>query len=102
MGVSILLAVTVLVYIQDNVGWGWGLGIPTIFMLISVIVFIVGYPLYRNLDRVGSPYTRLIQVSVSAFKKRKLSCDRKSLYENDQLDGPISNGGKLHHSNQLK
>uniref|UniRef100_A0A7N0T673 Uncharacterized protein n=1 Tax=Kalanchoe fedtschenkoi TaxID=63787 RepID=A0A7N0T673_KALFE len=102
MGVSILLAVTVLVYVQDYVGWGWGLGIPTIFMFISVILFVLGYPLYRNLDPVGSPFTRLIQVSVAAFKKRKLSTDTKLLYENEEIDGPISNGGKLLHSNQLK
>ncbi|KAH0991137.1 hypothetical protein GBA52_002620 [Prunus armeniaca] len=72
MGASILLAVTVLVYIQDNIGWGWGLGIPTIAMFISIIIFMVGYKLYRNLDPAGSPFTRLIQVSVAAYKKRKL------------------------------
>ncbi|KAL9686795.1 hypothetical protein QQ045_031188 [Rhodiola kirilowii] len=102
MGVSILLAVTVLVYVQDYVGWGWGLGIPTVFMFISVIVFILGYPLYRNLDPVGSPFTRLIQVCIAAFNKRNLDMKCCSLYENDELDGPISSGGKLLHSNQLK
>lgn len=102
MGVSILLAVTVLVYVQDYVGWGLGLGIPTVFMFVSIVVFIIGYPLYRNLDPVGSPFTRLIQVSVAAFKKRKLLCDIKCLYQNEELDAPISNGGKLLRSNQFK
>ncbi|KAH7569842.1 hypothetical protein JRO89_XS05G0007200 [Xanthoceras sorbifolium] len=73
MGASILVAVTVLVYIQDNIGWGWGLGIPTVAMFLSIIAFILGYPLYRNLDPAGSPFTRLLQVSVAAFKKRKLA-----------------------------
>ncbi|KAJ1398287.1 Proton-dependent oligopeptide transporter family [Sesbania bispinosa] len=58
MGAAILVAVTVLVYIQDNVGWGWGLGIPTMAMFFSIITFIVGYPLYRNLNPAGSPFTR--------------------------------------------
>ncbi|XP_021814406.1 protein NRT1/ PTR FAMILY 3.1 [Prunus avium] len=104
MGASILLAVTVLVYIQDNIGWGLGLGIPTIAMFISIIIFIVGYPLYRNLDPVGSPFTRLIQVSVAAYKKRKLPLvsDDRLLYQNDELDAPISLGGKLFHTKHMK
>ncbi|KAK9998148.1 hypothetical protein SO802_017751 [Lithocarpus litseifolius] len=104
MGASILVAVTVLVYIQDNVGWGWGLGIPTIAMLISVITFIIGYPLYRNLDPVGSPFTRLVQVIVAAYKKRKLPMvyDPKLLYQNDELDASISLAGKLVHTKHMK
>eukprot|EP00257_Ricinus_communis_P009896 XP_002529118.3 protein NRT1/ PTR FAMILY 3.1 [Ricinus communis] len=104
MGVSILLAVTVLVYVQDNIGWGWGLGIPTIAMFLSIIAFIVGYPLYRNLDPAGSPFTRLLQVCVAAFKKRKLSVvsDPKLLYQNDELDAPISIGGNLVHTKHMK
>ncbi|CAN6675634.1 unnamed protein product [Malus baccata var. baccata] len=104
MGVSILVSVTVLVYIQDNIGWGWGLGIPTMAMFLSVIAFVIGYPLYRNLAPAGSPFTRLIQVSVAAYKKRKLSMvsDPRMLYQNDELDRPISIGGKLLHTKNLK
>ncbi|KAL0463596.1 UNVERIFIED_CONTAM: protein NRT1/ PTR FAMILY 3.1 [Sesamum latifolium] len=64
MGASIVVANTVIVYIQDNVGWGWGLGVPTIAMALSIIGFIFGYPLYREMDPAGSPFTRLMQVSV--------------------------------------
>ncbi|XP_034690625.1 protein NRT1/ PTR FAMILY 3.1 [Vitis riparia] len=104
MGASILVAVTVLVYIQDNVGWGWGLGIPTTAMFLSIITFVVGYPLYRNLDPVGSPFTRLLQVCVAASKKRNLRMvsDPNLLYENDELDASISAAGKLLHTNELK
>ena len=100
MGVSILVAVTVLVYIQDNIGWGWGLGVPTIAMFLSIITFIIGYPLYRHMDPAGSPFTRLLQVCVSAFKKRKLAMvsDPNLLYRNDELDASISVGGKLVHT----
>ncbi|XP_011008009.1 PREDICTED: protein NRT1/ PTR FAMILY 3.1 [Populus euphratica] len=104
MGVSILVAVTVLVYIQDNIGWGWGLGIPTVAMFFSIIAFIGGYPLYRNLNPAGSPFTRLLQVSVAAFRKRKLAMvsDPELLYQNDELDAPISIGGKLLHTMHMK
>uniref|UniRef100_A0A1D1YN52 Putative nitrite transporter At1g68570 n=1 Tax=Anthurium amnicola TaxID=1678845 RepID=A0A1D1YN52_9ARAE len=103
MGISILLAVTVVVYIQDNVGWAWGLGIPTIAMAVSVVSFVAGYPLYRNLDPAGSPFTRLMQVAVAAVKKRKLPAvsDPGRLYENEELDEPISIDGKLVHTNHL-
>ncbi|KAK1295136.1 putative nitrite transporter [Acorus calamus] len=33
MGLAILTALTLVVCIQDDVGWGWGLGLPTILML---------------------------------------------------------------------
>lgn len=104
MGSSMLLAVTVIVYIQDNVGWGWGLGTPTVAMALSIIVFIIGFPLYRNMDPAGSPFTRLIQVCVAAFKKRNLPMvsDPKLLYENDELDAPISLAGRLLHTKHMK
>ncbi|OIW02270.1 hypothetical protein TanjilG_15153 [Lupinus angustifolius] len=101
MGASMLVAVTVLVYIQDNVGWGLGLGIPTIAMFISIIAFIVGYPLYQNLDPCGSPFTRLIQVIVAAFRKRNIP-HTDFLYRNDELDASISLGGRLHHTEHMK
>ncbi|XP_010681571.2 protein NRT1/ PTR FAMILY 3.1 [Beta vulgaris subsp. vulgaris] len=104
MGASMLVAVTVLVYIQDNVGWGWGLGIPTFFMIISITSFAFGYRLYRHFDPVGSPFTRLVQVCLAAYKKRKLPMvdDPWLLYENAELDASISLAGKLIHTKQLK
>lgn len=104
MGAAILVAVTVLVYIQDNIGWGLGLGIPTVAMFISIIAFIIGYPLYRNLNPAGSPFTRLVQVAVAAIRKRKVPnvSEASLLYQNDELDASISLGGKLLHSGQMK
>lgn len=104
MGVSMLVAVTVIVYIQDNIGWGWGLGVPSIAMAISIIAFVVGLPLYRNIDPSGSPFTRLVQVCVSAYKKRNLPMvsDAKMLYENEELDASISVAGRLMHTKQMK
>lgn len=104
MGAAILVAVTVLVYIQDNIGWGLGLGIPTVAMFISIIAFIVGYPLYRNMNPAGSPFTRLVQVGLAAFRKRKVQnvSHPSLLYQNDKLDASISLGGKLLHSDQMK
>ncbi|KAE8705359.1 Protein NRT1/ PTR FAMILY 3.1 [Hibiscus syriacus] len=104
LGAAILIASTLLVYIQDHVGWSLGIGIPTIAMALSIIVFLIGYPLYRNLDPAGSPYTRVLQVCVSAFRKREipLISDPKLLYVNEVLDASISTDGLLHHTKQFK
>lgn len=104
MGTATLTALTILVYIQDNVGWGWGLGIPTIVMALSTVVFITGYPLYRKPKPAGSPLVRVVQVAVAAFKKRKaaLPANPNLLYENVKLDASISTDGRLLHTQQFK
>ncbi|RLN13118.1 hypothetical protein C2845_PM09G06730 [Panicum miliaceum] len=88
----------------DNVGWGWGLGVPAVCMGVSVAAFAAGYPMYRRLDPAGSPFTRLAQVIVAAARKRRLPAGdvaAAALYENDDLDAPISMYGKLVHTDQL-
>ncbi|KAK3444551.1 hypothetical protein EUGRSUZ_A01361 [Eucalyptus grandis] len=78
-----LLATTVLIYIQDNVGWALGYGLPTLGLALSVLVFLVGTPFYRHKVPSGSPFTRIAQVLVASIRKRKLPVPRdpKELYE---------------------
>lgn len=104
MGVASLLALTVVVYIQDNVSWSWGLGIPTIAMALSLVAFILGAPLYKRIKPGGSPYVRVVQVIVAAVRKRKFVApdDPAALYENRYLDADISINGRLIHSDQFK
>ncbi|KAL6619241.1 hypothetical protein ACP70R_034380 [Stipagrostis hirtigluma subsp. patula] len=98
-----LTAVTAVVYIQENVGWGWGLGVPTIAMLVAVVAFVSGYPLYVRMPPGGSPLVRLAQVAAAAFKKRKAVVpDPSLLYEDKELDAGISTTGRLLHTDQLK
>ena len=54
MGLAMLLDFTVVLYIQGNVGWRWGFGIPAIGMLISIVLFLVGYPIYMLLKLTHS------------------------------------------------
>ncbi|CAK8543028.1 unnamed protein product [Lathyrus sativus] len=104
MGFASLSALTIVVYIQDNMGWSLGLGIPTIAMLISIILFVLGSPIYKNVKPEGSPLVRLAQVIVAAVKKRNetLPDDPQLLYQNRELDAAISLEGDLLHSNQYK
>ncbi|XWS09275.1 hypothetical protein CRYUN_Cryun40dG0071900 [Craigia yunnanensis] len=104
MGIATLTALTVVVYVQENVGWGWGLGIPTIAMVISIIAFLIGSPRYRKMKPGGSPLIRLTQVIVAAVKKRKEIApeDPNLYYRNKGLDAAISVHGSLVHTNQYK
>ncbi|GJV48932.1 NRT1/ PTR family 3.1-like protein [Tanacetum coccineum] len=104
LSLASLSALTVVVYIQDNVSWGWGLGIPTIAMVVAFVVFLVGSPFYQKAKPEGSPFVRLAQVIVASVKKRKLvvPVDDKLLYENKELDAGISKDGRLLHTNHMR
>lgn len=73
-------------------------------MLISLVAFVLGSPLYRMVKPGGSPMLRLAQVAVAAVKKRKLPLPRdpKLLYHNKELDADICLQGRLLHSCQFK
>ncbi|KAL8161948.1 hypothetical protein V2J09_013437 [Rumex salicifolius] len=80
-----LFANTVLVYIQDNVGWALGYGLPTIGLAVSISIFLAGTRFYRHKRPSGSPFTMMAKVIVAAVKKRnlKLPSDPKELHELD-------------------
>lgn len=81
---------TFLVYIQDNVGWSLGYGLPTIGLVISVLVFLVGTPFYRHKMPSGSPITRVAQVLVAAVRNWNVNIpnDPKELHDQPSLDEP--------------
>ncbi|XP_020220190.1 protein NRT1/ PTR FAMILY 5.2-like [Cajanus cajan] len=70
--IGTISAQTLLVYIQDRVGFGLGYGIPTIGLALSILVFLFGTPLYRHRLPSGSPLTRMVQVLVAAMRKWKV------------------------------
>ncbi|XP_019180093.1 PREDICTED: protein NRT1/ PTR FAMILY 5.2-like [Ipomoea nil] len=61
---------TIVVYIQDNVGWAVGYGLPTVGLAVSLVIFSSGTPFYRHKKALGiSPITKMARVIVAAFKK---------------------------------
>ncbi|XP_072989090.1 protein NRT1/ PTR FAMILY 5.2-like [Typha latifolia] len=83
-----LFANTVLVYIQDNVGWSIGYALPTAGLAISVAIFLAGTPFYRHRMPSGSPFTKMARVIVAAMRKWRveLPSDAKELHELDLAD----------------
>ncbi|XP_040376679.1 protein NRT1/ PTR FAMILY 6.2 [Oryza brachyantha] len=67
-----LLAVTVLVYVQDHVGRSWAYGICAGAMLVAIAVFLSGTRRYRYKRSSGSPIVHILQVLVAAARKRGL------------------------------
>ena len=55
INIGALVASSVLVWIQENVGWEWGFGIPTVAMGIAVCSFFSGTVLYRNQSQGAVP-----------------------------------------------
>jgi dipeptide/tripeptide permease len=80
-----LFANTVLVWIQDNVGWTLGYALPTLGLAISIAIFMAGTPFYRHKVLAGSPFTRMAKVIVAAVRKWRVRIpnDPKDLYELD-------------------
>jgi peptide/histidine transporter 3/4 len=64
-----MLSVSILVYVQDNVGWAWGYGAPPALTGLATLAFLLGTPLYRHQTPAGSPLTRVAQVVCSAVRK---------------------------------
>lgn len=72
VGVSLMIALTVVVYIQNEFGWVVGFGVPVGLMLFSTVMFFLGSKLYIKLKPNKSLLTGLAQVLVASWKKRHL------------------------------
>ncbi|KAK4483885.1 hypothetical protein RD792_011094 [Penstemon davidsonii] len=65
---GILVPLLALTYIQENLGWELGFGIPAVVMGFTLIVFLVGTPTYRfRISKDGrNPFVRISRVFVKA------------------------------------
>ena len=104
INIGALIASSVLVWIQDNVGWGWGFGIPAAAMAIAVVSFFSGTRLYRNQKPGGSAITRVCQVLVASFRKYRVQVpeDKSLLYETADAESVIQGSRKLDHTKDLR
>jgi len=93
-----LLAVTVLVYIQDEVGRSWAYGICCISMVLAIAVFLLGTKRYRYKKSAGSPVVHILQVISTAMRKRKLKypANIAFLYED------LPEGSRIRHTEQFR
>uniref|UniRef100_J3N3B5 Uncharacterized protein n=1 Tax=Oryza brachyantha TaxID=4533 RepID=J3N3B5_ORYBR len=80
-----LFANTVLVYIQDNVGWTVGYALPTLGLAVSIAIFTAGTPFYRHKPTSGSSFAKMAGVIVAAVRKCAVAApaDPRELHELD-------------------
>ncbi|KAK4804685.1 hypothetical protein SAY86_004502 [Trapa natans] len=104
INIGALVSCTLLVWIQDDVGWGLGFGIPALFMGLAVLSFFAGTPLYRLQKAGGSPITRFCQVMVAACRNWAVEVPEEKclLYEMPEGKCAIPGSRKLGHTDELK
>ncbi|XP_073043258.1 protein NRT1/ PTR FAMILY 6.2 isoform X2 [Primulina eburnea] len=98
ISIGTLTAVTVLVYIQDEVGRSLAYGICTISMAVAILLFFSGTTRYRYKRSTGSPVVQILQVLAAATRKRDMNVPHvvDMLYE----DSP--EGSRIHHTDQFQ
>ncbi|XVE57689.1 hypothetical protein DITRI_Ditri04bG0109800 [Diplodiscus trichospermus] len=107
INIGSLGSVTILVYIQDNLGREWGYGICACAIVIGLVVFLSGTRRYRFKKLVGSPLTQIAAVFVAAWKKRdlQLPSDPALLFNIDDVADGLKKKKKkqkLPHSKQFR
>ncbi|XP_057967700.1 protein NRT1/ PTR FAMILY 1.2-like isoform X2 [Malania oleifera] len=70
---SVVVALTGIVYIQDHVGWKVGFGVPAVLMFLSAFLFFLASPFYIKHNPSTSLFTGFARVLAVAYKNRKLA-----------------------------
>ncbi|WCJ40807.1 Major facilitator superfamily protein [Euphorbia peplus] len=92
--VSVVIALTAVVYIQDHHGWKIGFGVPAILMFLAVVMFIIASPLFIKKKASKSLLTGFVQVIVVSFKNRKIRLpadDKYHVGKNSESNAPTQN-----------
>ncbi|XP_057459922.1 protein NRT1/ PTR FAMILY 2.10-like isoform X2 [Actinidia eriantha] len=76
---AMMVSLTVIVYVQSDVSWAWGLALPTFLMFLSCTFFFIGTRIYVMVIPQGSPLTSVLQVIVASAKKREVKFPEQPL-----------------------
>ncbi|GLT75745.1 hypothetical protein SLA2020_474440 [Shorea laevis] len=69
-----LIAATVMVWIEENLGWNWSFKISVLVLTLAFCIFTIGFPFYRyKRPAGGSPLTRIFKVLASTARNWKMS-----------------------------
>ncbi|KAG2546813.1 hypothetical protein PVAP13_9KG046300 [Panicum virgatum] len=99
---AMMISATVIIYVQSNVSWPIGLGIPTALMFLACVLFFMGTKLYVRVTPEGSPFTSVVQVLSAALRKRSLKQPKDP--KQDLFDPPHTSAmvTKLAHTDQFR
>ncbi|XP_022155228.1 protein NRT1/ PTR FAMILY 5.10-like [Momordica charantia] len=67
------VTISVVIYVQENLSWSLGFGIPCAAMVIAFLVFVLGTRTYRYsiTQRGKNPFLRIGRVFVAAIRNRR-------------------------------
>ncbi|GAV63489.1 PTR2 domain-containing protein [Cephalotus follicularis] len=99
---AVMVSVTLIVYVQSDISWAIGLGIPAIFMFLSTLLFFVGTYMYVIVKPEGSPLTSMAQVVVAAIKKRRLKLPENPAHSLFKYMPTSSINSKLPYTHQFR
>ncbi|KAK4573629.1 hypothetical protein RGQ29_031544 [Quercus rubra] len=68
-----LISVTLMIWIEENLGWNWSFKISVIVLSVTLFIFTVGFSFYRFKLPGGSPLSRIFKVFASTARNWKLS-----------------------------
>ena len=57
-----LISVTLMIWIEENLGWNWSFKISVIVLSVTLFIFTVGFSFYRYKLPGGSPLSRIFKV----------------------------------------
>ena len=103
--VVLIIALTLVVYIQDSISWVIGFGIPTLCMVGAIILFFLGTRVYVYVKPDGSIFSGIAQVFIAAYKKRRVKIPADGEEEGAYYDPPLMKGSvaiKLPHTKQFR
>lgn len=87
-----LLAVTVIVYVQENVSWGIGFAVPAATMGLAILTFWLGSDKYSHVPPTESPIARVFRISRAALRERRRARAVGARGGREAADGPESRG----------
>ncbi|OMO91056.1 Proton-dependent oligopeptide transporter family [Corchorus olitorius] len=89
ISLGLIIASTVIVYIQDKIGWKMGFGVPVLLMLVALVSFYLATPFYIKLKPKTSLLTGLAQVLVASFRNRHINLPSQAANEVCFLSGSM-------------
>ncbi|XP_038710725.1 protein NRT1/ PTR FAMILY 1.2-like isoform X1 [Tripterygium wilfordii] len=72
VSVSVIVALTCVVYIQENLGWKVGFGVPVVLMFFSTLSFFLASCWYVKLKDKASLVTGFAHVLVASYRNRDI------------------------------
>ncbi|KAF5744224.1 protein NRT1/ PTR FAMILY 5.10-like [Tripterygium wilfordii] len=75
LSMGVVVTLLVLVYIQDNLSWALGFGIPCIAMVVALVIFLLGTKTYRYSANAKKkhPFVRIGRVFIAAIKNWRIT-----------------------------